>query len=502
MPSSSRRSDTIRLEGVHKRFGAVTALRGASLVLKPGEVRALMGGNGSGKSTLAKILLGSVVADEIRVTDDGKPLATYGPAEAARLGVAGTYQDVSLLDDLSVIENLFLAEEPRRLGVLAAPSRRRRDATEALDRVLLSPKVLDKKVRELTLDERALAELAKVLLSEPRVLVMDELTASLRHEHVEMIGRLLRELSAEGVATLFVSHRLEEVEEFCDSATVLRNGELVLEADTISDYSMAEFLAAMTATSVAEAAMRTRQSGTVATGRPILEVKGFEPAGWSGSIDLTCHAGEIVGLAGLTGNGQSEVLRGIFGCQPAHAVQIRVDGDELHPRTVRGAMRHGVAFLSGDREKEMSFGVRSVEENLSVVGDLMRKRTSSGPLMERMKLVGHLRSRMRGLSGGNQQKVVIGRWLGLQPLVLLADDPTRGVDVGTRSEIHRLIRELAESGSTVLLTSSDDRELAEVCDRVYILYRGRVVTELTGDDIDEEKIAHASLDPVQLETAG
>jgi ABC-type sugar transport system ATPase subunit len=483
-------------EDVHKRFGPVRALEGARLRMVPGQVRALVGGNGSGKSTFAKVLTGVLAADRARLVVDGVEVPHRGPATAGRLRIAATYQEVALADDLSVAENLALDRLPRRLGLLAAPGRARTRALGALERVALPATVLDRKVRELPLDQRALAELAKLLLDEPRFAILDELTASLRREQVERVGALLRELTADGVAVLYVSHRLEEIAELCDAATVLRNGRTVLEEDALADRPLDDLVAAMTGAGGEVGAARTRRAGREPAGEPVLEVEGLRVAGSPAPVSLRCAAGEVVGLAGLSGHGQSELLRTLAGARRGDGGQVRLRGRPLHLGAVRDAVREGVGFLSGEREREMAFGARSVGENLTVVAQATGRRLPADPLLDRLGLPAtHRRAPMRSLSGGNQQKVIVGRWLGLEPHVLLADDPTRGVDVATRARIHALLRELADAGSAVLLASSDDRELGELCDRVYVLYRGAIVQELAGDEVDEHAIAHAAVAP-------
>jgi len=494
MVSSS--SPLLELSNVRKRFGPVVALDGASVSLRAGEVRALIGGNGSGKSTMAKVLLGILDPDGADMSVDGGPVGQHGhghrPSQALR--IAGTFQEVSLLDDLTVAENLYLTRLPRNLGLLSSPRKRQKQSAEVLDRVLLPSSILDRKIRDLPLDQRALAELAKVLLEDPQILIMDELTASLRSEQVKQVGGLLSDLSVRGVATLFVSHRLEEVQEFCNSCTVLRNGVTVLDTDDIRAHSMADYVAAMTSTSESIGASRVRRISTV-TDQPVLEVTGLTVPGWQDSLSISAKAGEIVGLGGLAGNGQTETLRAIFGSLPTHGAKRAIENTDIGKPSVRSSIKAGMGFISGEREREMAFGQRSVDENLRVVAHGLRRALSAQDLLQRMKTKGSPRQQMRTLSGGNQQKVIIGRWLGLTPKVLLADDPTRGVDVATREEIHQLLRELTAQGSAVVLTSSDDRELAEICDRVYVMYRGRVIAELEGDAVNEEEIGRVSIHP-------
>ncbi len=496
MASSSK--TLLELSDVRKRFGPVVALDGASVRLAAGEVRALVGGNGSGKSTLSKVLLGILEPDEATLSVDGSPPNKHGegPRASEALRVAGTFQEVSLLDDLTVAENLHLTHLPRKFGILAAPGRRAKISGELLDRVLLPKSILDHKVRDLPLDQRALAELAKVLLEDPQILIMDELTASLRAEQVEQVGGLLTDLSSRGVATLFISHRLEEVEEFCNSCTVLRNGVTVLDTDDIRSHSMADYVAAMTATGEAAGSARVRRAGSATAGGAVLEVKRLTVPGFTEPIAIRANAGEIVGLGGLAGNGQTETLRAIFGALlPDADYHVAVADKEIRRPSVQASIANGMGFMSGEREREMAFGQRSVDENLRVVAHGLKRALSAEDLLRRMKTKGSPRQQMKSLSGGNQQKVIIGRWLGLEPKALLADDPTRGVDVATREEIHHLLRELTDKGSAVVLTSSDDRELAEICDRIYVMYRGQVIAELEGDAVNEEEIGRVSVHP-------
>lgn len=480
---------------VHKAFGPVVALRGATLPMVPGTVRALLGGNGSGKSTFAKILLGVLAADRGGFELDGRPVDHRGPATSHEFRIHGTFQETSLANDLSVAENLLIGQLPSVAGTWAAPLRRRSVLEAALDRVGLPAAILRSKARDLPLDRRCLVELARVLMQQPRFVILDELTASLRREQVERVGETVRELARADVAVVYVSHRLEEIEAFCDSATVLRNGRTVLDTADLTEHTTDDLLAAMTGKDLAEESAARSRLRSRATGAAQLEVRGLRVEQFETEIDLQVRSGEIVGLAGLGGNGQSEVLRALFGAGNGRPPHVRVQGRDVTLRRVTDAVRNGIGFVSGDREREMSFGHRSIVENLGVVAEHAGRKVAVEPLMQRMRLVAHRRAPMRSLSGGNQQKVIVGRWLGVQPRVLLADDPTRGVDVSTRAEIHRLLRELTDEGSGVLLTSSDDLELAEVCDRVYVLYAGRVVAELTGDAVNEETIGRVSVEP-------
>ncbi|WP_099025000.1 sugar ABC transporter ATP-binding protein [Mycolicibacterium palauense] len=499
MPSSSDTLELLTVSGISKNFGPVQALKNIDLRVQAGSVHALMGGNGSGKSTLSKALLGVVRPDAGRIEVAGGH-HVVDPASSRAAGIYGTYQETALSGDLTVAENILINTLPSRLGLA---STRNPDATltAVIDRVGLPAAVLDTKVRELPLDQRCLAELARVLVHRPRLLIIDELTASLRRDQVGRVGTILREVADTGAAVLFVSHRLEEVDEFCSSATVLRNGRTVLHTDDLSDHHLDDLMAAMTGGDIqAGSAARRRKARSESAGSEestttsVLEVADLEVAEFGSRISLHGNSGEIVGVSGLSGNGQSELLRSLYGAVTSREGDIRIDGVPVRIRSVADAVRGGIGYISGEREREMVFGHRSIEENLGVVAMAFKKLIDPSLVMHRMALVTHRRAQIRSLSGGNQQKVVVGRWLGIKPRVLLADDPTRGVDVQTRNEIHGMLREMVTSNSSAaVVVSSDDHELAEICDRVYILHQGKVIEELAGDEVTEEAIAHACL---------
>ncbi|OZE21471.1 hypothetical protein CH262_19160 [Rhodococcus sp. 05-2255-1e] len=482
----------LRVQNITKDYGHVRALQGADLTLQPGEVRALLGGNGSGKSTLTKVITGVTAADTGTIEIDGEKVDISGPSTAARLGIAATYQEVSLAGDLTVAENLCVRRMPTRLKLLSAPSRERDAMSSALDRVGLSAAVLGSYVRDLDLEQRSLVELARVLAARPKYVVLDELTASLRAERVDLVGEVIADIAAGGSAVLFVSHRLEEIERFCTSATVLRNGRVVLDG-SLSDLSIEDLVTSMTGEEqVADDRRRVVRAAEKA-GDPVLVAEQVLVAGAAGPISLTLKAKTVTGIAGLSGQGQGELLRALAGTTAAEGT-VTVDGRVLQLGQVRDFVSSGVGFVSGERDREMSFGVRTVDENARSVSLSRRMQFDVGAMLGRLQLPStHRRAAMGGLSGGQQQKVILGRWLGSTPSVLVADDPTRGIDIGARREIHRLVREIADSGSAVLMTSSDDHELAEVCDRVIVVYRGERVVELYGADVTEQKISDASV---------
>lgn len=502
----------LEASNVRKSFATVRALDGVSVGVPPGEVRAVLGGNGSGKSTLAKVITGVVAPDEASFKVNGPEVRIDRPADALRLGIAATYQELSLLSHLSVAENLMINRLPKKGGLWVSNRLAEKRSQDVLSRLGIAD-IAPLKVRELPLADRYLVELAKALVSEPKYLILDELTSALRREQVGLVRSVIEELSVSGVGILYVSHRLEEIFEFCESVTVLRNGKVVREGP-VSEFATEDVVIAMSGPKTQQpAAVDTEVGGTVSpkarpegrgptpggsTGEPLLLLENIPLPGVGGEVSLKGYPAEIVGIAGLQGHGQSELLRTLFGAVPGGSTSVRLEDRQVTIRTVRDAIREGFGFISGDRENEMIFGQRLVDENLRVVARAFKHNFRSEGLLERLQLSrDRLGAAMNTLSGGNQQKVVVGRWLGVEPRVLLADDPTRGVDVRTRQEMHSLLRELAGRGSLVLFSSSAERELADLCDRVYVLYRGRVVSELRGEQLNEHEIGAASMDPAR-----
>ena len=483
---------TLFANAITKDYGHVRALKGADITLESGEVRALLGGNGSGKSTMSKILTGVTAPSTGGISIDGAPVSINGPRDASTLGIAATYQEVALAGDLTVAENLGVTRLPRRFGILSAPNRHRSLLTESLERVSLNEDILGERVRDLDLEQRSLVELARVLGTRPRYVVFDELTASLRAHQVDLVGDIIRELADDGAGILFVSHRLEEVERFCDVATVLRSGRVVLDG-SLKTLTIEDLVTAMTGEKQNEGDRRRTVRASISAGATVLSAEDLLVDGAAGPVSVHSRAGEILGVAGLSGQGQGEMLRALAGTSRATG-RILVGTKSMNSGKVDEFVSCGVGFVSGERDREMSFGVRNVDENARSVSLTQRRSIDIGAILETLKLPkSHRRAMMSGLSGGQQQKVVLGRWLTMSPVVLVADDPTRGVDIGARREIHRLLRKIAEAGTGVVLTSSDDHELAEICDRVLIVYRGQIVQELTGDNVTEQQIADASV---------
>lgn len=526
------------VEGISKRFGAVVALEQAGLTVAPGSIHALLGANGSGKSTLVKILAGVLKPDSGSVRIAGEPVRPGSAAAAQSSGIAVAFQELSLIPSLTVAQNILLGVEVRNRAGFVAARRIRTLAEEALAKVGLSVRP-DDPIGHLSLAELHLLEIAKALVRRPRFLILDEATASLRHQEVRHLFGVLRELCREGVGVLFVSHRFDEIYDVCDTATVLCGGRSS-GPYALADTSQEVLVRAMTGgargpeaagtegaagspagtgaagENRAEAPHEPHAGGVVAGGSadvpqatpdrrdPRVTVRGLRGPGLRG-VDLSLAAGEVVGIGGLQGQGQSVLIRGLAGLQKV-AGDVLLDGLPVRLRSPHQAARQGIVFISGDRAREGIFPGRSLEENVAaadwVTRPLWRVLPGLGrdgrvqEIVRRLNVVHHsIVQPAMGLSGGNQQKLLVGRALYRPPRLLVLDDPTKGVDVAAREEIHRLLREIARQGVPVVLTSSDDHELARVCDRILILYGGAVVDELrapvSGRALTEASIAAA-----------
>jgi ABC-type sugar transport system ATPase subunit len=495
MPEPNDTQPLLVADGIHKRYGGVHALRGARLEILPGEVHALVGENGSGKSTLLKVLSGQVLADVGTVRMGGEPVSFRRPTDALRSGIATVTQETTLAPDLSVAENVFLGRGLTRRGPFIDWRTTRRRATASLARLELD---VDPTwpVRRLRPDQQQLVEIARALSIDARVLILDEPTSSLTDDEVAALFRVVRRLRDDGVAIIFVSHRVQEVFVLADRLTVLRNGRTVGEA-AAGEMDRARLIELM----VGRALVALEPPPPQERGDAALSIRALSVPGAFSEVDLDVAPGEIVGLAGLVGAGRSELLETVFGLVRPSSGTIRVGGGSGLRRTPRGAMAAGVAFVPADRKLDGLVPEMSVRENLvmSSTARLARLRVPTArrelPIVrdafERMQIRAHSsRVPVATLSGGNQQKVVLGKWLATRPRVLMLDEPTRGVDVGAKSEIYRLLFEAAEAGVGILVSSSENPELLTLCDRIVVMFRGRVVAQLSREEASEARIAH------------
>jgi ribose transport system ATP-binding protein len=485
------------MRGVGKRFPGVVALDGVDLELHGGEVHALAGENGAGKSSLINVLCGAHVPDSGRMLLAGADYAPHSPIDALRHGIRVVHQELPMLDHLSVAENLLFESLPRnRLGWIDR-SRLRHRAAELLALVGLEDVSPTQPVAMLGMAQRQLIEIAKALSSESRIVIMDEPTATLTSRETQRLFDIVRRLRAEGVAILFVSHHLEELFEIADRVTVLRNGRRVA-TQPMASTSPRELVQLMVGRDVQEARPRPAPAGGR---REALRVEGLryrgQPAG--ASIDFTLGRGEVLGLAGLVGAGRTETVRAIFGADPLQSGRIFRDGLPVKIRRPADAIAAGICLVTEDRKDEGLLLDMPVRANVTLAQ--LEACSRAGWLQGARErdaartAVGQLDIRLAGieqpprqLSGGNQQKVVLAKWLLRQPEVLILDEPTRGVDVGAKAEIHALLHRMADAGMALLVVSSDLPELMQLCDRIVVLSRGRLAGELQRDAFDERSI--------------
>ncbi|RAZ84479.1 sugar ABC transporter ATP-binding protein [Cereibacter johrii] len=491
-------SDTlIELRNIGKRFGGVRALDGVSLAIRPGEIHCLAGENGSGKSTVIKVMSGIYTPEEGEILIDGRPVGRLDPIRAVQHGVQVIYQDFSLFGNLTVAENLalntYVLEGRRRMDWRRA----RAMAVEVLARigVDIDP---DAEVGTLPTSGRQVVAIARAILARARLIIMDEPTTALTRHEVDALFAIVRDLQAQGIAVLFVSHKMREMLEISERLTVFRNGRKVAEGP-MSDFDEAAITHAMTGLSLTDDPYRP----ALPPGPPLLEVRRLSVPGSVQDIDLSLRPGEIVGISGLIGSGRTELARALFGMEPGMTGTIRLGGREIHPRSVQEAIALGIAYVPEDRLTEGLFLPQSIERNL-VVSILERLRR--GPFLDtravREKTLGMFRdmqiaapspeTAVGNLSGGNAQRVMLGRWLLTGARVLILNGPTVGVDVGSKATIHRIIRDLAQrEGLGVLMISDDVPELVTNCNRIHVMHRGRFVADLDGSGMTEDRINDA-----------
>ncbi|MGW7352869.1 sugar ABC transporter ATP-binding protein [Streptomyces sp. NPDC054784] len=487
----------LALEEVTKSFGSVRALRGVSLALHAGEAHALAGENGAGKSTLIKTLAGVHRPDSGTVLLDGAPVTFHGPADARAAGIAVIHQEPTLFADLSIAENIFMGRQPlralRRVDHTAV-----RDATAALLRRLGVDLDPERPARGLSIADQQIVEIAKALSFDARVLVMDEPTAALTGTETDRLFAVVEALRKEGAAVLFVSHRLTEIFRLCRSVTTLRDGALVA-SEPLAELTEDDLVRRMVGRDL-DALYAKRDTRT---GETALEVRRLTREGVFHDVSFEVRRGEIVALAGLVGAGRSEVVQAVFGVDRADAGEVLVRGAALRRGSPTAAMDAGLALVPEDRRQQGLVMELSIERNIALTGlhtlgrgGLVRRaaeRARAGDWAARLRLRFDRLSDSAGvLSGGNQQKVVLAKWLATEPEVLIVDEPTRGIDVGTKAEVHRLLSELAAEGLAVLMVSSDLPEVLGMADRVLVMHEGRLVAELPRAEATEESVLAAA----------
>jgi ABC-type sugar transport system ATPase subunit len=482
----------LEIQEVSKAFAGTQALSRVSFMLAAGEVHALVGENGAGKSTLMNIAAGVLQPDEGSIRMAGETISIDSPRRARALGIGIVFQELSLVESLSVAENIFVDRVPTRGGLV--DWRRLEQRTRAI----LAPFGLAVDpwavVGDLPVSQRQLVEIAKALSLDVRVFILDEPTSALPPDEVEALFAIIRRLRAQGIGIIYISHHLAEVFAIADRVTVLRDGG-VISTKPVSDCDMDGVIRAMVGRDIGEIPARARRSA----GPPLLEVRGLSRTKTFESVDLTLRAGEIVGLAGLMGAHRSELGRALGGALRPTAGEIRVSGQSIHRPSVRVALRHGIAYLTDERKHDGLFLDMSIADNVIApalqrfsrlgVVDAKAAADAAQRQMDRLRIKAPDAGQIVGrLSGGNQQKVMLAKMLQADPRILVIDEPSKGVDIATKQDIHSLLRGLADAGATLLVISSDLPELLALCDRIIVMRDGQIAGEIDGSEATEETI--------------
>ena len=488
----------IELDHVSKRFAGIKALDDVSLAVEPGAIHCLAGENGSGKSTIIKVMSGVYRPDGGTIKLDGAPVAHMTPASSVAAGIQVIYQDLSLFGNLTVAENLAMNKTLRDKRRRINWGETRRLARAALDRLKVDLP-LDADVETLPTAGKQLVAIARALLAEARLLIMDEPTTALTRNEVERLLDVTRAIQKDGIAVLFVSHKMREMLEISERLTVMRNGRVVVEGP-IAEFTEASITRHMTGRDLGS---ETYPGPAAGSGPPRLAVKGLGVPGSVEGVDLTLRPGDILGLCGLIGAGRTELALALFGMRPDHTGTVEIDGQPVALRSVDDAVRHGIAYVPEDRLSEGLFLSQSVARNMlassldAVSNGVTVDRTKAAETADAMIKAMQIATRDRGtpvgnLSGGNQQRVVIARWLLTDARILILNGPTVGVDVGSKAEIHRVIRDLArDQGLAVLMISDDVPELLQNCNGLMLMHRGRLVERFDPKTADEDSVSDA-----------
>ncbi len=489
----------LTLRNISKHFGGVRALKGVLFDLRAGEVQALVGENGAGKSTLIKIVTGAHQPDDGEIEIAGQSVRDLDPVVARRLGIAAIYQQPALFPDLTVMENLALGEEPGGPFSVVNWSRRRRRAEELLQRVGagISP---DWEVRRLSMPQQQLVEIARALGADARIVIMDEPTASLGESDTEHLFAIIRELRLRGVGIIYISHRLEELPHIADRVTALRDGTLV-GTHAMQDVSRADLIKLMVGRDLSQVFPK----GEVVRGKTALSVEGLTSrAAGVADITLELRQGEILGLSGLVGAGRTELARVLFGIEPVDAGDISVLGRRVRIDSPATALANGIVYLPEDRRRYGVVTDMSVASNITLAVlkqisragwlNFSREETLAAELANRLQVkAASLSSPVETLSGGNQQKVVLAKGLAAKPTILILDEPTQGIDVGAKAEIHRLMSELASQGLAILMISSELPEILGMSDRIAVMHGGKLMATLDRAEATQERLLELAL---------
>ena len=483
----------IEMKGIDKSFGSNQVLKDAGFVLKDGEIHALMGENGAGKSTLMKILTGVYTRDAGTVLVDGKEVCYKNPQEAEKAGIVFIYQEINSLFDLTVEENLFMCKEiTRGLGIVDKKAMRAR-AQEVMDQMGVSIPV-GAVMGELSVGQQQMVEICKALMADAKVLIMDEPTAALTESETEGLFRVINALKEKGVSIVYISHRMEEIFALCDRITILRDGQYI-GTRFIKDINMDDVVQMMIGREIGERFPKRE----CAIGGEVLKVEGLSHQKIFKDVSFTVHAGEVLGVAGLMGAGRTEIMQAIFGNLPTVAGKIYINGKETRIRNPRQAIKAGIGFITEDRKTEGLLLENSIAENIEICNFGKTANLGIRSKAKRAALVSqgikdfHIKCfgpehECGNLSGGNQQKVVLAKWVATDPKILILDEPTRGVDIGAKKEIYSVINDLAAKGVAVVMVSSELPEVLGMSDRIMVVHEGHVTGIIDAATADQAKV--------------
>lgn len=483
----------IEMKGINKAFGSNQVLHDAGFVLEDGEVHALMGENGAGKSTLMKILTGVYKKDAGTITIDGKEVNFKNPQEAEKAGIVFIYQELNVLYDLTVEENLFMGKEITKFFGICDNKAMRAKAQEVMEKMGVNIPV-DAVMSDLSVGQQQMVEICKALMVDAKVLIMDEPTAALTERETESLFKVMKSLREKDVSIVYISHRMEEIFELCDRITILRDGSYI-GTEKISEIDMDGVVRMMIGREIGERFPKR----DVKIGNVVLRVEGLTREGIFHDVSFDVRAGEVLGVAGLMGAGRTEIMRAIFGCIPKDQGNIYIEGQKVRIKNPEQAIKAGIGFITEDRKTEGLLLEKSISDNIEIAnlktvsqkGVLSRKKEKD--LVKKEIEEFHIKCfgpwhECNNLSGGNQQKVVLAKWIATNPKILILDEPTRGVDIGAKKEIYNVINQMAAQGVAVVMVSSELPEVLGMSDRIMVVREGEVRGVLDGKAADQEKI--------------
>ena len=483
----------IEMRGINKAFGSNQVLKDAGFLLKDGEVHALMGENGAGKSTLMKILTGVYTKDAGTIYVDGKEVSYKNPQEAEKAGIVFIYQELNVLFDLTVEENLFMGKELTKGFGICDKKAMRKKAQEIMDRMGVNIPVTAQ-MSDLSVGQQQMVEICKALMVDAKVLIMDEPTAALTQSETEVLFEVIKSLRAKGVSIVYISHRMEEIFELCDRITVLRDGSYI-DTKYIKDINMDDIVQMMIGRTIGERFPKR----DVQMGKEVIRVEGLTSGKLFKNVNFSVRAGEVLGVSGLMGAGRTEIMQAIFGNIPVESGKIYIDGKEVTIKNPRQAIAAGIGFITEDRKTEGLLLEKSIAENIEIV-NLNKVSKNSVISMAKQKAlvkkgIEEFRIKCFGpdhecnnLSGGNQQKVVLAKWIYTDPKILILDEPTRGVDIGAKKEIYSVINDLAAKGVAVIMVSSELPEVLGMSDRIMVVHEGKVTGIVEASEVDQAKV--------------